>query len=253
MAKDPAMLWYWSDWNSGTSLFSRFLKGCYMDVLHAQFNHGRLSLEEIKICLGPDFGTAWPTLQKKFRMDENSLFFNERLELEKNKRAAFTASRRNNLPVKNKEFADISTHISDHIIADMENENRNENIDTVLNLKSVKEKKEVYGTYENIKLKKSEYERLEAEIGTEDTNACIEHLSSYKREKGYKTKDDNLTIRRWVIDAVNDKKIKGFNNGTKNGSQNNNTHNKLRSAHAEAQRLLAEDLAESNLEGEGSD
>jgi hypothetical protein len=27
-------------------------------------------------------------------------------------------------------------------------------------------------------------------------------LSDYKIEKGYKTKNDNLTIRRWVIDAV---------------------------------------------------
>jgi hypothetical protein len=127
MAKDPAMLWYWGDWHSGTALFSRFLKGCYMDVLHAQFNHGRLSLEEIKICLGSDFGTAWPTLQKKFKVDENSLFFNERLEYEKNKRAAFTASRRNNLPVKEELLTDISAHINTHMSVDMENENENRN------------------------------------------------------------------------------------------------------------------------------
>ncbi|MEJ7610650.1 MAG: hypothetical protein WKF88_05660 [Ferruginibacter sp.] len=93
MAKDPAMLWYWSDWHSGTALMSRFLKGCYMDLLHAQFNHGRLSLEEIKICLGSDFGPSWPALQKKFKQD-NNLFFNERLEHEKEKRAAYSESRR---------------------------------------------------------------------------------------------------------------------------------------------------------------
>ena len=40
MAKDPAMLWYWADWHSGTATMSRFLKGCYMDLLHAQFNSG---------------------------------------------------------------------------------------------------------------------------------------------------------------------------------------------------------------------
>ena len=103
MAKDPAMLWYWSDWHSGTTLMSRFLKGCYMDVLHAQFNHGHLSLEEIKTCLGSDFGTTWPALQKKFKQDEHGLFFNERLEEEKNKRKAFTDSRRNNRLDKKKE------------------------------------------------------------------------------------------------------------------------------------------------------
>ena len=95
MAKDPAMLWYWGDWNSGTCLMSRFLKGCYMDLLHAQFNHGRLSLEDIKTCLGSDFGTAWPALQKKFKQDEKNLFFNERCELEKLRRAEFVSSRSN--------------------------------------------------------------------------------------------------------------------------------------------------------------
>ena len=97
MAKDPAMLWYWGDWHSGTVLMSRFLKGCYMDLLHAQFNSGRLSLEEIKMVLGSDFGQAWPTIQKKFAVDQTGKYFNERLELEKNKRAAFTASRKKNL------------------------------------------------------------------------------------------------------------------------------------------------------------
>lgn len=95
MAKDPALLWYFSDWHSGTSLMSRFLKGCYMDILHAQFNHGRLSLDEIKICLGSDFGQSWPALQKKFKQDEKGLFFNERLEQEKIKRQNFCATRSN--------------------------------------------------------------------------------------------------------------------------------------------------------------
>lgn len=94
MAKDPAMLWYWSDWHSGTALLSRFLKGAYMDILHAQFNNGRLSLEDIKTVLGSDFGSCWPALQKKFAKDQHGLFFNERLEQEKLKREAFSESRR---------------------------------------------------------------------------------------------------------------------------------------------------------------
>jgi len=126
MAKDPAMLWYWSDWHSGTTLMSRFLKGCYMDVLHAQFNHGHLSLEEIKTCLGSDFGTTWPALQKKFKQDEHGLFFNERLEEEKNKRKAFTDSRRNNRLDKKKEIT-YDTSYEKHMIHHMENVNENVN------------------------------------------------------------------------------------------------------------------------------
>lgn len=100
MAKDPAVLWYWNDWGGGTRTLSRHLKGCYIDLLEAQFNSGHLSLEEIKTVLGADFGNAWPTLQKKFKKDENGLFFNDRTEQEILKRKAFTESRRESL-VKN--------------------------------------------------------------------------------------------------------------------------------------------------------
>lgn len=121
MAKDPAMLWYWSDWHSGTITLSRFLKGCYMDVLHAQFNSGRLTLEEIKTVLGSDFGQAWPAIQKKFAVDDTGKYFNERLELEKAKRANFTESRRKNLE------SHKDTHMHQHTASRMENVNRNGN------------------------------------------------------------------------------------------------------------------------------
>lgn len=96
MAKDPATLWYWNDWIGGTMTFSRHLKGCYIDLLGAQFNSGRLSLDEIKTVLGSDFGSTWPTLQKKFEIDENGLYYNIKGEDTKNKRASYTASRRVN-------------------------------------------------------------------------------------------------------------------------------------------------------------
>lgn len=122
MAKDPAMLWYWSDWHSGTVTLSRFLKGCYMDVLHAQFNSGHLSLEEIKNVLGSDFGQSWPSLNKKFSVDEAGKYFNVRLEQEQIKRANFTASRRKNLQTVHKD-----THINNHMHGHMENVNENIN------------------------------------------------------------------------------------------------------------------------------
>lgn len=81
MAKTPAVLWYFNDWNGGTITLSRFIKGCYIDLLHAQFNNGRLSLEEIRNVLGSDF-SAWGTLSKKFAVDETGKYFNVRLEHE---------------------------------------------------------------------------------------------------------------------------------------------------------------------------
>ncbi len=81
MAKTPAVLWYFNDWNGGTFTLSRFIKGCYMDLLTAQFNSGHLSLEEIKTVLGNDFA-VWGTLSKKFAVDETGKYFNVRLDNE---------------------------------------------------------------------------------------------------------------------------------------------------------------------------
>ena len=130
MAKDPAFLFYPGDWLGGTSTFSRFLKGCYMDILVAQFNSGHLSLEEIKTVLGSDFGQAWPTLQKKFKKDGIGLFFNERLELEIIKRKEYSESRRKNR-IKKTYDKTYDEHMIKHMSLHMENENENRNKDEV--------------------------------------------------------------------------------------------------------------------------
>lgn len=125
MAKDPAFLFYPGDWQGGTSTMSRFLKGCYLDLLIAQFNSGPLSLEEIKIVLGADFGAAWPSLQKKFEKNRAGNFFNERLAAEKSKREAYSKSRSVNR--KKKDMINICNSHENHMMHHMENENRNEN------------------------------------------------------------------------------------------------------------------------------
>lgn len=118
MAKDPATLWYWNDWQGGTVTLTRHLKGCYIDLLHAQFNNGRMSLSQIKTVLGVDFANAWPTLQAKFKKDENDNFYNERAEIEKVKREKFTESRKKNLK---------TAHMDKHMKPHMEDRNKNRN------------------------------------------------------------------------------------------------------------------------------
>ena len=85
MAKDPAVNWYFDNWTGGTMGLSRFQKGCYMDLLSAQYHIGHLSLDAVKNILGNDF-SAWQVLQSKFAQDENGNYFNERLEHEVRKR-----------------------------------------------------------------------------------------------------------------------------------------------------------------------
>lgn len=96
MAKDPAFLFYPGDWLGGTMTFTRHHKGAYIDLLMCQFNGGRMSLLDVKTVLGEtDFNDFWECkLKKKFKVDENGFFYNEKLENETAKRKNFTESRR---------------------------------------------------------------------------------------------------------------------------------------------------------------
>lgn len=124
MAKDPAFLFYPNDWLGGTMYLSRHQKGCYMDLLIAQFNNGPLSLETIKIVLGQDQAN-WTVLSSKFKKDSNGNFFNERLATEIEKRKKFSKSRRDNVSKRYKStYVDTSVvHMNLH----MENGNGNRN------------------------------------------------------------------------------------------------------------------------------
>lgn len=106
---------------------TRHLKGCYIDLLIAQFNSGSLSLEEIRTVLGSDFASAWGTLSKKFAQDAAGKFFNERLELEKNKRNEFSKKQTERIK---KRWEDRPPSINGNTAVlpkESENENGNEN------------------------------------------------------------------------------------------------------------------------------
>lgn len=126
MAKDPAFLFYPGDWTLGTMTMTRHEKGCYIDLLMAQFSSGPLTLNQIKTLLGPD-QAMWTVLQAKFQQGEDGRWFNARLEAEKGKRSAYTESRRNNRK-KSYETTYDNTH-EKHMSQHMEsvNEDVNEN------------------------------------------------------------------------------------------------------------------------------
>jgi hypothetical protein len=88
--------------------------------------------------LGQTGGQIWDAIKIKFRVDENGNYFNERLEIEQNKRKAYSDSRKNNLTGFNqhskrgKKQPKKSGHIGGHVTSDMENENRNEDLSNSL-------------------------------------------------------------------------------------------------------------------------
>lgn len=124
MAKDPAFLFYYQDWLIGTYFMKRREKGAYMDLLCYQADKGRLTLDDIKEILNGDFD-CWDKIKDKF-VEDNGLFYNKRLDLEKTKRANFTDSRRKNVEKRYSK----STYV-DTSVVHMENENRDINKDII--------------------------------------------------------------------------------------------------------------------------
>jgi predicted phage replisome organizer len=61
------------------------------------------------------------------------------------------------------------------------------------------------GTYQNVLLSDKEIAKLNEELGTEKSKAVIDNFSELKEMKGYKYKSDYLAIKKWGIEAYNQK------------------------------------------------
>lgn len=93
MSKDPAFLFYSSDFLTGTHFMSNAQVGALIRLFCFQHQMGHLRKADIvKTC---DEGDETSVLSK-FQEDDNNLYFNTRLEKEVIKRAEFTASRKRN-------------------------------------------------------------------------------------------------------------------------------------------------------------
>jgi len=92
MAKDPAFLFYSSDFLIGTSLLTNEEVGKYIKILCWLHQHGPIKKENIETLVGklPD------NLMVKFSLTEDGFLFNERLSEEIEKRKNFIQSRIDN-------------------------------------------------------------------------------------------------------------------------------------------------------------
>ena len=120
--KDPAFLFYSSDFLTGTMFMSDTQIGKYIKILCTQHQKGHLSEKDmLKICKRYD-----KDIFEKFVKDEDGKYYNIRLEKEITKRREYSKSRRNNR--KNKiSFENICFSYVKH----MENENENININDI--------------------------------------------------------------------------------------------------------------------------
>ena len=124
MAKDPALLFYTSDFLTGTMFLSDEQVGKYIRLLCAQHQKGRLEEKDmLNICKTHDNDVF-----SKFKKDSDGLYYNERMEMEATKRKNYSESRRKNREGKTKEHMN-NTSLS--YVKHMDNVNVNEDVNII--------------------------------------------------------------------------------------------------------------------------
>jgi uncharacterized protein YdaU (DUF1376 family) len=156
--KDPAFLFYSDNFLSGTMFLTDEQIGKYIRLLCAQHQTGHLHEKDmIFICKTKD-DDIW----SKFVKDEKGLWYNERLEIEINKRKAYSESRSNNKKGKIKKTKKSRKSYDSHMGNGIEDE-------FVLN-----EYKELYEKWMNYKK-----ERKESYISKESRKLFYNQLLKY--------------------------------------------------------------------------
>lgn len=129
MSKDPAFLFYSSDFLTGVSDLTFEERGQYITLLCLQHQKGRLTEKAIKIAVP----NATADVLAKFKKDKEGLYFNKRLEIEADKRAKHAEKQRQRAIdgwKKRKRGQSPDNATADATALPLENEDVNENIVT---------------------------------------------------------------------------------------------------------------------------
>jgi hypothetical protein len=182
MAKDPAFLFYSSDFLNGVADLTMEERGQFITLLCLQHQKGTLTDKTIRLCLG----SVSVDVLSKFTKDKDGNFYNERLMDEIEKRIQFTESRRNNgskggRPKNNTKPLGLAKH---NLMEDV-NENENEDI----NINKTK------CTFEEV------YEYMAIRIGTEQAKIEAEKFVNYYTSNGWKVGKNPM--KSWSAAANN--------------------------------------------------
>lgn len=183
MSKDPAFLFYSSDFLTGTLLMSMEQKGKFITLLCIQHQKGHLSEKDmLHIC-----GLYDEDVFTKFQKDEQGKFYNIRLEEEVDKRKAYSESRRNNRK-KKEDMNNTSSSYVEH----MENENEIEDLIV---------KKKV------VRFQKPTIEQLKEYMREQGMNDIAENWLNHYEANGWmvgknKMKDWKASVRTWKLNNL---------------------------------------------------
>jgi hypothetical protein len=146
-------------------------KGAYIEILMLQFNRGHMTSHMI----GQLVGQLWGSIKCKFVQDEQGLWYNVRLDQEKDKRMSFTQSRRNNIKGLNQHTIG---HTLGHMTSHMEdvNEDVNRNINKVKIIDTLFE--EFWDLYD-YKKSRDKAEKAWKTLNQEEKALALQHAPVY--------------------------------------------------------------------------
>jgi len=204
MAKDPAFLFYSSDFLNGVADLTMEERGQFITLLCLQHQKGTLTDKTIRLSLG----SVSVDVLSKFSKDKDGNFFNERLSEEIEKRIQFTESRRNNgskggRPKNNTKPLGLAKHNL------MEDVNENENEDIIINKSKC--------TFEEV------YEYMAIRIGKENAKLEAEKFVNYYTSNGWKVGKNPMkswthAVNNWITNT------KQYAKGTTNNKPKLNKH-----------------------------
>ena len=181
--KSPAILFYTSDFLTGTTFMTNEEVGQYIRLLCFQHQLGRLTLEQVKKITESD------NVLCKFKIDKKGFYFNERMELEINKRNSYVDSRsRNKLgkikDLKENHMKNISKSYENHM------EDINDNINSILESNNISN---------NIRLLFIEYITLRKKNKLSNSNTVIVRLVNKLIEYGKTEEEQKEIIEKAIL------------------------------------------------------
>ena len=134
MAKDPAVLFYTSDFLSGTFTMDYEQKGKYITLLCIQHQKGFLTEKDLKLVLEDTDVEIF----NKFKLSDDGNYYNIKMKECADKRKSYSESRSNNRKGKTKDMNIISKSYVKHMnntssTYDNHMENGNENENRIIN------------------------------------------------------------------------------------------------------------------------
>ena len=204
MAKDPAFLFYSSDFLNGVADLTMEERGQFITLLCLQHQKGTLTDKTIRLSLG----SVSVDVLSKFLKDKDGNYYNERLSEEIEKRIQFTESRRNNgskggRPKNNTKPLGLAKHNL------MEDVNENENEDININKSKC--------TFDQV------YEYMAIRIGIDQAKIEAEKFVNYYESNGWKVgknpmKSWGAAANNWITNS------KQYAKGTTNNQRKLDKH-----------------------------